>query len=155
MLSSYFSEGIEVLAELPTLAWACLNSNFGTALAGAAAGAIAGAWAAQLIASHGELRKAQLLEIRHTNAAINLVIGIVNSYVGMKRQFVLPMIAQMNKTRDRYDVYVAGRKKSGSPSVEPFHFTDELKIFSPPQIPIELLRDTLFDKINSPSVVFG
>jgi hypothetical protein len=54
MLSSYFAEGIEVLAELPALAWASLNSNFGTALAGAAAGAIAGAWSAQLIARHTE-----------------------------------------------------------------------------------------------------
>jgi hypothetical protein len=68
-----------------------LDSNFGTALAGAAGGAIAGAWAAQAIARRSDRRKDQISEIRSVNAATNLVIGIVNSYIGMKRPSYSPV----------------------------------------------------------------
>ncbi|MDB5482322.1 MAG: hypothetical protein JWO83_3375 [Caulobacteraceae bacterium] len=141
------------LAEGARVVWAFLNSSFGTSLvtaaAGAAAGAIAGAWVAQMVAGRAERRKAQTEEIRNTNAAINLAAGIVNSYVGVKRQFVIPMVADLKETGDRHAAWLADAKASVPQQPEPFEFTTEFHIFAPVQTPIDDLREILFNKVTS------
>jgi hypothetical protein len=114
-------------------AWDGLNSSFGTALAGAAAGTIAGALTAQFVANRTEGRKAQTLEIRHTNAATNLIVGIVNAHVGLKRQFILPALADIQQTHDKLTSHITARNSKGGIGVEPFHFTSEFRIITPPK----------------------
>jgi gas vesicle protein len=136
-------------AELARVAADVLNSNFGTALVGAAAGAVAGAWAAQLIASRVERRKAQREDIRNANAAVNLAAGIVNSYIGVKRQFILPMVADLRETGARFDAYKEEVKTKGLNAVEPFEFKTEFRTFSPVQTPIGHLQEILFNKVSA------
>ena len=80
----------EIVAEWPH-AEKFFNSVFFISIAGASAGALGGAWAAQRIAE-GAKRKDELLrEIRATNVSILLAFGICNALMGAKRQVILPM----------------------------------------------------------------
>lgn len=133
------------------LAWDAINSNFGTALAGAAAGAIAGAWVAQSIAARSERRKKLTLEIGNTNAATNLATGIVNSHLGLKRQFVLPMIDEWKQTSDRYAKWSA----DAGGITDPFLFNSQFRILSAMDTPIDHLRDILFNKVASDNFVLS
>jgi len=142
-----------VMARNAHLIWDFLNSNFGTALvtaaAGAAAGAIAGALLAQMIAGRAETRSAQISEIRSTNAAALLAVGIVNSFIGQKRQFVLPMVHDLEETGERFTAWLA--KVQSTPQPEPFEFRTVFRTFGPVQMPIEHLREILFNRIASDS----
>jgi hypothetical protein len=141
------------LADDARVVWNFLNSNFGTALvtaaAGAAAGAIAGACVAQMIATRAERRKVQIEEIRNTNAAINLAAGIVNSYVGIKRQFVLPMVKDLEDTAASHAAWRVNAEAMAPQQPEPFEFKTEFRIFSPAPTPIDHLREILFNRVAS------
>ena len=65
-----------------------LNSNFLTALTGAAFGAFAGAWGAQRIAERAKYRDELRKEINFTNVANSLVYTICNTLIGLKKQNV-------------------------------------------------------------------
>lgn len=149
MFHDALNEAGRALVDFSELVWRSLNSSFGTALVGAAAGAVAGAWAAQLIARRTERRKAQLDEIRNANAAGNLAVGIVNSYIGIKRQFVLPMVEDLRETRERLDAYKDAVRAKRGQQVEPFEFKTEFRTFSPLQTPIDHLREILFNRVTA------
>jgi hypothetical protein len=100
-------------------------------------------------------RKDQISEIRSVNAATNLVIGIVNSYIGMKRQVILPLLNDLNETRERYAKHNEAVRSGGAPAPGPFHFNAEFRTFKPVQTPIEHLRDILFNKITSDNVMLA
>jgi hypothetical protein len=65
-----------------------LNSNFFTAIAGACAGAFAGAYGAQRIVARGKEKEELLAEIRNTNAATVVALGICNTFLAIKKQHV-------------------------------------------------------------------
>lgn len=65
---------------------------FFMATIGALAGAWFGAWAAQRIAAKNKLREDMQKEIRDTNVAIVLALGVVNSGAMLKRQQVRPLV---------------------------------------------------------------
>lgn len=123
-----------------------LNSNFGVAFIGAAAGGLAGAWAAQAIAVRSERRTELKQEISATNAAVNLAAGIVNSHAALKRQMILPMIDDLNSMRKEYFALRAKSSLLGyvNPALKP-----ELKLIRPVQTPIDNLRNIVFNQISA------
>jgi hypothetical protein len=142
-LTDFVTSLAQMSARVFRLLWCAINSNFGVnfgvAVAGAAGGGLAGAWAAQAIADRNERRKALLSEIRATNAAVNLVGGIVNTQASIKRQFILPILAELTEVREKYSTHKDGV----------FVFSPELRIVKPIQTPIDRVGEILFDKINS------
>jgi hypothetical protein len=140
-----------VLAET----WGALNSNFGTALVGAAAGALAGAWGAQAIVNRNERRKGQLSEVRAANTAIILIDSIVNSTVGLKRQYVLPMLNEIDETLKQLDEYRREVQARGRQAVGAFPFRSELRTIIPAYMSIEHLREILFNKLKVDRFTLG
>lgn len=132
--------------------WVCikdfLNSVFFTAIAGSMAGAFAGAWAAQRIAEKEKLRDQLLKEIRGTNTAIMLSLGICNSLIQIKRQHVKPL-------KDSFEAQLAAlqnhkqKRDAGliAPEVE-FRFLADMQILSLPPLPIDILQTEAFEKIS-------
>lgn len=85
---------------LPTLAWLenLGGSSFFTTVFGALAGAFAGAWAAQYIAEQNKLREQLTKEIRDTNAAIVLSLGVFNIAVSLKKQHIHPLVTDYQES---------------------------------------------------------
>jgi len=79
--------------------WGLLNSNFSTALAGAAAGA----YGAQFIAERNERQRRLLREIRSTNAAIIVAFSITNMFYALKRQYVKELKERFEKQKKDLD----------------------------------------------------
>ena len=123
--------------------WAFLNSNFWTSLAGAAAGALAGAWGAQAIAERTATTKNNLEQLRYSNAAIQTTIATVNSYAALKRQHVKKMKARFDKGERQI------KRLLKNPKGGVFKFEADLGLLSAPHTPIAALRDLLFGKLNA------
>jgi len=132
---------------LGELAWKALNSNFFTALLGAAAGAFAGAWASQRIADRSKRRSELLLQLRSANAAIMVSGTICNSFLDFKKQFAKPLFDTFQKDRSDLLAY-REKRRSGQNDVPPFHFNADFRDFSLPQPPIESLKDLVHTKLS-------
>jgi hypothetical protein len=79
-----------------------LNSNFVTALIGSGAGAGVGAWVAQRIVARGKERDELLAEIRNTNAATVVALGICNTFLAIKKQHVKRLKETFDKQKTDY-----------------------------------------------------
>ena len=79
-----------------------LNSNFFTAIAGACAGAFAGAYGAQRIVARGKEREELLAEIRNTNAATVVALGVCNTFLAIKKQHVKRLKETFDKQKTDY-----------------------------------------------------
>jgi hypothetical protein len=98
------SEGFWIAAaSIANWIWGLLNSNFSTALAGAAAGALG----AQLIAERAARKHRLLEEIRSTNAAINSAFHIMNVVCTTKAQLIGPMMEKYTAQRERHKAFVS------------------------------------------------
>jgi hypothetical protein len=73
----------------------------------------------------------------------------------MKRQFILPLNAALNETRERYSKHVEAVRVSGPSTAGPFHFDAEFRMFNPVQTPVGHVRDILFTKIDSDNVMLA
>jgi hypothetical protein len=79
-----------------------LNSNFVTALIGSGAGAGVGAWVAQRIVARGKERDELVAEIRNTNAATVVALGICNTFLAIKKQHVKRLKETFDKQKADY-----------------------------------------------------
>ncbi len=127
------------------------NSNFFTALAGSLAGAFAGAYIAQRIANRNKDRDELLKEIRNTNAAITLSVGICNSAVNMKQQNIkslkedfMTARAELLEIRQKYQPGVI----QGDSELHKFNFKFDLRALPMPQLPTETLQKQIFEKLS-------
>ena len=133
--------------EIAAGAWKFLNSNFWTSLAGAGAGAVAGAWAAERIASQNGQTKRQIEELRGTNAAIAIAITTLNAFGALKRQHIAPMIETYKVDRKRVLATVDEaevKKQKTTVKIEV-----DFKFLPPPHTPINVLEDLIFKKIDA------
>src|SRR5271166_3728954 len=92
-----------------------LNSVFFTSIAGAFAGALGGAWAAQRIAERVKSKDELIKEFRATNASILLAFGICNTLIVAKRQVTLPMKSRFDQDLVKIDEVVRNAKQTGPP----------------------------------------
>ncbi len=92
------------------IAVALLCSPFTLALLGSLAGAFAGAVAAVRIVERRKLREELVKEIRNTNAAIMVSLGICNKALVLKKQHVLPLKAKFAADHAAYAEFVRQRR---------------------------------------------
>lgn len=125
-----------------------LNSNFTTALLGSLAGAFAGAIAAQRIVERSKTREERLKELRNTNAAAMASFTTCNAALRLKKQHVQPLYDQFQQDKAAVEAFKAERASGQSQGSAPFHFVSDMRTFPAPIIPIESLRDLLFNKLS-------
>lgn len=132
------------------LAWlgSLLNSNFSTALLGSLAGAFAGAVAAQRIVEKTKTREEHLKELRNINAAAMASFTTCNTALALKRQHVKPLYDQFHKDKAALAAFMAARASGQIEGNVPFHFVSDLRTFLAPILPIDTLRNLLFDKLS-------
>lgn len=120
--------------------WAFLESNFITALAGSAAGAFGGAFAAQRIAERNASFEETLTYVRNSNSATTFAVGVANELTGLKRQFVVPLARDFTALVDRHEAH---RVLAANAAMPPFHFNPDMKFIAAPATPINELGDIL------------
>lgn len=136
-LYSWFTwEGLKTLA----------NSAFITSLVGALAGAWAGARAAQKIAERSKAKDVALAELRSTNAAIMVSFSIFTSILSLKNQHVKPMYAAFQTEKVKLAEVEAKRAAGEKAQLE---FQADMRKFPTIVVPIEVLRDLLFQKTSA------
>lgn len=124
------------------------NSVFFTAIAGSFAGALGGAYSAQRIAERAKFREQLLKEIRYTNAAITVAIGICNSLLSMKIQHV-KSLKESFETRKTAFLAHLGKRKSGKVNKdEEFHLTYDFQTLLPPLLPLDILQRHVFEELS-------
>jgi hypothetical protein len=128
-----------------------LNSHFFTAIAGACAGAFAGAYGAQLIVARGKEREELLAEIRNTNAATVVALGICNTFLAIKKQHVKRLKETFDKQRADYlaraHKYRMGELPPGD-TAPPLLFDLQVLVLPPFDLPLDTLRHQIFEKIS-------
>jgi hypothetical protein len=128
-----------------------LNSNFFTAIAGACAGAFAGAYGAQRIVARGKEREELLAEIRNTNAATVVALGICNTFLAIKKQHVNRLKETFDKQKTDYRArahkYRMGELPPGD-TAPPLMFDLQVLVLPPFDLPLDTLRHQIFEKIS-------
>jgi hypothetical protein len=128
-----------------------LNSNFFTAIAGACAGAFAGAYGAQRIIARGREREELLSEIRNTNAATVVALGICNTFLAIKKQHVKRLKETFDTQRADYlaraHKYRMGELAPGD-TVPALLFDLQVLVLPPFDLPLDTLRHQIFEKIS-------
>ncbi|MFA5592685.1 MAG: hypothetical protein WC989_05175 [Micavibrio sp.] len=120
------------------------NSNFFTSITGA----FAGAYGAQIIVERGKLREQWLNEIRNVNAASMIAFGICNSLLSLKKQHVKAL--KENHDRDKASVleHHAKVKAGTAPTGVTVNYTADLQTLSLPPLPVGILQNLVFEKLN-------
>lgn len=130
---------------------ALLNSNFASALAGALTGAFVGAMAAHQIADRARQREAVLAEIRSTNAAIIVAFTICNAGLAFKKQQSKEICDTYTARRAEYEESLRKRAAGDGPTDVPFQLEADLRRLQMPLVPIDILRDQIYEKISAPA----
>lgn len=126
-----------------------LNSNFSTALLGSLAGAFAGAIAAQRIMERSKRRDELLKELRNTNAAIMVSFSICNAALALKKQHVQPLYETFNQEKSALQEFNQQRSSGQRQGNAIYHFQADLKVFEAPTLPMDTLKDLVFNKISA------
>ena len=128
-----------------------LNSNFFTAIAGACAGAFAGAYGAQRIVARGKEKEELLAEIRNTNAATVVALGICNTFLAIKKQHVKRLKETFERQKADYlaraHQYKIGELPPGN-IAPPLLFDLQVLVLPPFDLPLNTLRHQIFEKIS-------
>lgn len=134
----------------PALSSICniLNSNFFTSLVGSLAGALGGAVAAQRIIEKSTQRKEDLAELRSTGPAITLTFVVCNAVIVLRKQLVATRYA--NYMKDKADfVEAEKRRAAGTPPIAtPNPILFDLKLFELDSLPLDQIKDLVFNKLS-------
>lgn len=125
---------------------AFLNSSVVTAFIGSVAGALGGAWAARRIAERAKQRDDITREINNTNAAMSSAIGIMNMFLGIKRQHVKRLYDEFNETKARIQEAIRDNAGRHPPAV--ITFDADLETLPPIHPPVDQLQTALFEKLS-------
>jgi len=148
---TYYAEWLcQKVGEASELAIGVLNSNFTIALFSSLTGAFAGAVAAQGVIEKNKHREIFLTELRHANAAITVSFSICNTMLALKSQHSLPLYEKFKKDQVALKEFKAKLNAGLLKPGEKFDYVADFKTFSAPSIPIEMLKNLVFDKISSP-----
>ncbi|NWC47859.1 hypothetical protein HX788_10465 [Pseudomonas edaphica] len=121
----------------PDLGWSVDFGALFTTIVGALAGAGIGAWAAGYISERNKFREQLTKEIRDTNAAIVLALGVMNLGAGLKRQHVKALVEDYVEQRAKCHEEVAKMKAGGTQSEVPKINFLELQEIAPPVIHLQ------------------
>ncbi|MDY0884316.1 hypothetical protein ACFPL7_00990 [Dongia soli] len=124
--------------------WNLSNSNFFTALVGA----FAGAYGAQAIVERAGRKKRLLEEIRNTNAAIVVACSITNTFCALKSQHVKGLKENLDAQRKELEIFKQARKQGAVAPEEAFYFQADFQSLPVVQVPIDVLRNLLFEKLS-------
>ncbi|SOV26222.1 hypothetical protein RW109_RW109_00295 (plasmid) [Pseudomonas aeruginosa] len=102
---------------LPSVGWSVDYGALFSTIIGALAGAGIGAWAAGYISEKQKTREQLTKEIRDTNAAIVLALGVMNCGIALKRQYVKSLKEDYDEQRKKSREIIA-RMASGEPQTE-------------------------------------
>lgn len=112
----------------------------------AAAGAIGGAYGAQIIAEKAKSKEELVKEIRNTNASLALTFSICNSLFSLKGQHVQRMRETHAEQRAGFLDHIARRQRGEN--VPEFRFLADWQALSLPYLPVEILQKQLFEKLS-------
>lgn len=143
-LKWFSAETCEILDAIGT----GLNSSFSTALLGSLAGAFAGAIAAQRIVESNKAREELLKELRNTNAAAMAAFTTCNGSLALKKQHVQPLHTQFITEKTKLEQFKAQRASGQIQDSTTYHFVADMRTFPAPVVPIDTLKDLLFNKIS-------
>ena len=124
-----------------------LNSAFTTSLLGALAGAGAGALAAQSIIERSKEKEALLSQIKSTNAATMICFLTFNAGVELKKQHVQPMYEKFEKAKQALQIFNEHSAAGTPQNNTEFVLQADMRTFSFPSVPIETLKDLVFNKV--------
>jgi len=131
---------------LPSIEWSVDYGVLFTTIVGALAGAGIGAWAAGYIAEKNKTREQLTKEIRDTNAAIVLALGVMNSGVSLKKQHVRALKEdydkQRKKCREIISIMAAGQPQTEFPKINLI----ELHEVAPP---VAHLQDIVLSRLST------
>lgn len=125
------------------------NSSFTTSLVGALAGAYAGARAAQVITERAKEQEQLIAQIRATNAATMVAFSAVNAGIATKRQHVQPMHEEYQRAKAELETFKQQRATGQRQGNMEYRFIADLRIFPTPSVPLEILKDLVFQKISA------
>ncbi len=128
----------------PTVA-SFLNSNFTAALAGALGGALA----AQRIGDRAKQRDEILHEIRSTNAAIVMAFAIFNAGLSLKRQYIKDLYETYTAKKEELKKFQERRAAGLQDPNLPFSLQTDFRSLHMPVVPIDLLRNVMFESISA------
>lgn len=140
---------LSALADYMDCIWQWLNSNLSIAFVGGLTGAFGGAIGAQRIVERARQREEWLRELRNTNAATLVSLSICNAALATKKQHAEPLRIGFNKARDdllKFQKEQASARMQGNTE---YHVQLDLKIFPAPVVPIETLKDLVFQKLST------
>ncbi len=140
---------IELASEIWRFLSTALNSKFSIAFVGSLAGAFGGAVAAQRIIERSKRREIFLKELRSTNAAIMVSFSICNIMLSQKKQHSLPLYEQFKKDQERIEEFSEKRELGKLKPGEKFEYVADFKTFSAPAMPVDTLKDLVFNNISA------
>jgi hypothetical protein len=137
-----WSSLIEGTLSLGQPLWGLLNSNFSAALFGALAGALS----AHFIAAKAERDRQLRAEIAGVNNALELTNSISNTFLGLKRQHVNPLLDAYRRSFGEYVAFMA--QQHPPPPAPPAVLTIlfDLRTLQVPLTPIAELRSTILSR---------
>lgn len=131
---------------VPDIGWSVDYGALFTSVVGALAGAGIGAWTAGYISERNKVREQLTKEIRDTNAAIVLSLGIMNCGIALKKQHVKELQedydAQRGKCREIIVKMAAGHPQTEIPQINLL----ELQEIAPPVVH---LQDIVLSRLST------
>lgn len=124
------------------------NSVFFSAIAGSMAGAFAGAYGAVLFAERGKRKDQLIMEVRNTNKAINISIGVFNSLLQMKKQHIKSLKENFENQKAKC---LDHKKKIDLLQInieEKIDILFDLQNLSLPHLPVDILQKQVFEKLS-------
>ena len=125
------------------------NSQFGSSLLAAMAGAWGGAQAAQRIAEKGKLQDTLVQEIQNTNAAVELVAMVTGSYFNLKGQIVVPLVTEYEAVRtEAHRQYAIRQASPPGQTWPPIRLGMNMQTIGPMHVSFDRLEDIVLSKLS-------
>jgi hypothetical protein len=145
--STFLPEILGYIKSFAKALWAAMNSNFAVSVIGACAGAFGGAFGAQRIVERNKRRSELVKELNNSNAAIMVAFSICNSALVLKKQQVQPLYVQYaQELKKLEELKITSIDKQNN---QEYHFIADLRNFPALVVPIEMLKDLVFNKISA------
>lgn len=95
-----------------------------------------------------KFREERIAELKNCAAARAAVFAACNSALTLKKQLVKPMYDRFNKDKAKHAAYLAARAFGQRQGNAPYVFQVDCHTFPAPTIPMETLRDLVYNKLS-------
>lgn len=121
-----------------------LSSNAFTAIAGS----FAGAYGAFVIAERQKERQEILSEIRATNAAIAVAVGITQTLLSLKEQNIKPVLDAFERQLEAYSEFLKARELGEIEADERLPLLADMRALSFSHLAVRVLEEIIFERLN-------